>query len=77
MSLTAKEQDANIRSKMERQRLRLAQEFDEITPDEQARLPKFDSRKYILIKHNARFWLIPREYGGGSNGFGPLMLISC
>lgn len=68
--LTEKEQNAKIHSKMERQRLRLAQELDRYTPEEQARLPEFDFRKYSLIKRNARFWLIPREYGGGFNGFG-------
>lgn len=57
-----KEQNAKISSKMERQRLRLAQEFDRYTLEEQERLPKYDSRKYALIKRNSRFWLIPREY---------------
>ena len=68
--LTEKEQNAKINSKMERQRLKLAQELDRYTPEEQARLPEFNYRKYSLIKRNARFWLIPREYGGGVNCFG-------
>ncbi|MDM1287082.1 MULTISPECIES: hypothetical protein [Acinetobacter] len=66
--LSEQEQNAKISSKMERQRLRLAQEFDRYTLEEQARLPKYDSRKYALIKRNSRFWLIPREYFS-DNGF--------
>ena len=62
--LTKKKQDFLIRSNMERQRLRLAQEFDIVKPEERARLPKFDSRKYALEKRNGRFWLIPRQYYG-------------
>lgn len=46
----------------------MAQEFDRYTLEEQARLPKYDSRKYALIKRNRRFWLIPREYFS-DNGF--------
>ncbi len=53
---------------MERERIRLAEEFDSYTQEDFARLPKFDSRKYFLIKRNGRFWLIPREYYG-ANGF--------
>nr|WP_228290177.1 MULTISPECIES: hypothetical protein [Acinetobacter] len=66
--LTEKRQDARIHSLMERQRMRLAQEFDSYTSEDFARLPKFDSRKYALLKRNSRFWLIPREYYG-ANGF--------
>ncbi|MCH7335443.1 hypothetical protein [Acinetobacter sp. NIPH 2699] len=66
--LTEKRQDARIHSLMERQRMRLAQEFDSYTSEDFARLPKFDSRKYALLKRNGRFWLIPREYYG-ANGF--------
>ena len=62
--LTKKKQDSLIRSNIERQRLRLAQEFDIVKPEERARLPKFDSRKYALEKRNGRFWLIPRQYYG-------------
>ncbi len=66
--LTEKKQDARIHSMMERQRMRLAQEFDRYTDKDLARLPKFDSRKYALMKRNGRFWLIPREYGDGGVG---------
>lgn len=66
--LTEKDQDALIHSNMERERIRLAEEFDSYTQEDFARLPKFDSRKYFLIKRNGRFWLIPREYYG-ANGF--------
>lgn len=66
--LAEKEQDAHIRGKMERQRLRLAQEFDSYTPEDLAKLPKFDARKYALLKRNGHFWLIPRDYYG-TNGF--------
>ena len=54
--LAEKEQDAHIRGKMERQRLRLAQEFDSYTPEDLAKLPKFDARKYALLKRNGHFW---------------------
>lgn len=66
--LTEKDQDALIHSNMERERIRLAEEFDSYTQEDFARLPKFDSRKYFLIKRSGRFWLIPREYYG-ANGF--------
>ncbi|MFI8011867.1 hypothetical protein ACIF8R_17080 [Acinetobacter sp. ABJ_C4_1] len=66
--LTEKDQDALIHSNMERERIRLAEEFDFYTQEDFARLPKFDSRKYFLIKRSGRFWLIPREYYG-ANGF--------
>lgn len=66
--LTEKQQDAHIRSIMERKRMVLAREFDTVTPEEQARLPEIDYRKYALKKRNGRFWLIPREYYG-VNGF--------
>ena len=71
--LTEKEQDAHIREQVERQRLGLAQEFDSYTPEDLEKLPKFDARKYALIKRNNRFWLIPREYfgDGGFNIFWP------
>jgi len=64
--LTEKDQDALIHSNMERERIRLAEEFDSYTQEDFARLPKFDSRKYFLIKRSGRFWLIPREYQGDS-----------
>lgn len=66
--LTEKDQDALIHSNMERERIRLAEEFDSYTQEDFARLPKFDSRKYFLIKRSGHFWLIPREYYG-ANGF--------
>ncbi|MEQ1120364.1 hypothetical protein [Acinetobacter seifertii] len=66
--LTEKDQDALIHSNMERERIRLPEEFDSYTQEDFARLPKFDSRKYFLIKRSGRFWLIPREYYG-ANGF--------
>ncbi|ENU42576.1 hypothetical protein ACOY72_01155 [Acinetobacter seifertii] len=66
--LTDKDQDALIHSNMERERIRLAEEFDSYTQEDFVRLPKFDSRKYFLIKRSGRFWLIPREYYG-ANGF--------
>lgn len=62
--LNKNKQDAKI----ERQRLRFVQEFDRITPAELEGLPKFDSYKYVLIKRNSRFWLVPREYYS-DNGF--------
>lgn len=64
--LTEKRQDARIHSLMERQRMRLAQEFDSYTSEDFSRLPKFDSNKYALLKRNGRFWLIPREYFGAN-----------
>ncbi|MDS7945520.1 hypothetical protein RMA95_16555 [Acinetobacter sp. V110_1] len=66
--LTEKDQDALIHSNMERERIRLAEEFDSYTQEDFARLPKFDSRKYFLIKRSGRFWLISRKYYG-ANGF--------
>ncbi len=45
--LTEKDQDALIHSNMERERIRLAEEFDSYTQEDFARLPKFDSRKYF------------------------------
>lgn len=66
--LTKEEQEGEIRRLMEAQNRRLAREFDAITDADRARLPKYDSRKYFLIKRNGRFWLIPREYYG-ANGF--------
>lgn len=70
VSLTEEKNSQKIRSKFDYQMRKAAENFDNITLEEQARLPNFDSRKYILIKRNNRFWLIPREYGGGLNGFG-------
>jgi len=49
---------------MEAKNRRLAQEFDAITDADRARLPKYDSRQFILIKRNKRFWLISKEYYG-------------
>lgn len=64
--LTEKRQEEAIKIKMDHQRLKAADEFDKYTDKEREKLPKFDSRKYFLIKRNARFWLIPREYQGDS-----------
>jgi len=66
--VTEKNQDVNNHANTERQRLKLAEEFDKITPEERKKLPKFDSRKYVLIKRNAHFWLIPEKYYG-DDGF--------
>lgn len=63
--LTKEEQEGEIRRLMEAQNRRLAREFDAITDADRARLPKYDSRKFILIKRNKRFWLVPKEYYGG------------
>ncbi|MBJ9985626.1 hypothetical protein IAE19_09250 [Acinetobacter sp. S40] len=60
--LTEKEQEGQIKVLMEAKNRRLAQEFDSYTSEDFSRLPKFDSRKYALLKRNGRFWLIPREY---------------
>lgn len=62
--LTQKEQEGLIQANMERERLRLADEFDIITDAERARLPKFNSVQYVMIKRNGRFWLVPRKYEG-------------
>lgn len=70
MPLNKTEQDKEIKIELDYQMRKAAENFDKVTSEEQARLPNFDSRKYSLIKRNNRFWLIPREYGGGSNGFG-------
>ncbi len=62
--LTNEEREGELRRLMEAKNRRLAQEFDAITDTDRARLPKYDSRKFILIKRNKRFWLIPKEYYG-------------
>lgn len=64
--LTKEEQEGEIRLLMEAQNRRLAREFDAITDADRARLPKYDSRKFNLIKRNKRFWLVPKEYYGGN-----------
>lgn len=62
--LTEEKQEGEVRRLMEAQNRRLAREFDAITDADRARLPKYDSRNFILIKRNKRFWLIPKEYDG-------------
>ncbi|MBK0064585.1 hypothetical protein IAE21_13070, partial [Acinetobacter sp. S55] len=64
--LTEKRQEQAIKGEMDYQRRKAAENFDKYTGEDIARLPKFDSRKYALMKRNGRFWLIPREYYGAN-----------